>query len=261
MAKQTGLGARFAVGGFDLGGDVQTLGRIGGGVPNPIIATDITQLAQARMGSVLAADGLPTGLYDGAMEAVVYFDPAANASHSQFSALPTTSSLFTFGAGAAAGSVVANLVGKQIDYAGNRGADGSFTFNVAANESDGIPLEWGFSLTSWGQSVGGAGNLASVNLGSASPGAYGAAFHIHTFSFTGTSVTFKIQESTDNAVGDPFADTVGGGFTAVSAAHGWQRIETAAQNVKQYLRVVASGTFSAWTGVIMAQRRNALKSW
>jgi hypothetical protein len=117
MTKQTGLGARFAVGGFDLGGDIQTLGRIGGGVPNPIIATDITQLAQARMGSVLAADGLPTGLYDGAMEAVVYFDPAANASHSQFSALPTTSSLFTFGAGAAAGSVVANLVGKQIDRA------------------------------------------------------------------------------------------------------------------------------------------------
>jgi hypothetical protein len=261
MAKQTGLGARFAVGGFDLGGDVQSLGRIGGGVPNPIISTDITQLGQSRMGSVLAADGLPSGLYDGAIEAVVYFDPASNASHSQFSALPTASSLFTFGAGAAAGSVVANLVAKQIDYPGNRGQDGSFTFNVAANESDGIPLEWGFSLTSWGQSVSGAGNLAGIDLGSVSPGAFGAAFHIHTFSFTGTSVTFKIQESNDNGSVDPYADTTGGGFTAVSAAHGWQRIETGAQNVKRWLRVVASGTFSAWTGVIMAQRRNALKSW
>lgn len=261
MGKQTGLGARFAVGGFDLGGDIQTLSRIGGGVPSPIIATDITQSGQARMGSTLAADGLPTGLYDGSMEAAVYFDPAANASHSQFSALPTTSSLFTFGAGAAAGSVVANLVAKQIDYPGNRGQNGSFMFAVSAQESDGIPLEWGFSLTTWGQSLSGAGNVASVDLGSASPGAFGASFHLQSFTFTGTSVTFKIQESSDNAVGDAFADVVGGGFTAVSTAHTWQRIDTAAINVERYLRVVATGTFSAWTGVIMVQRRNALKSW
>lgn len=261
MAKQTGLGARFAVGGYDLGGDIQTLSGISGGVPSPLIATDITQSAQARMGSTLAADGLAAGLYDGSMAASVYFDPASNASHSQFSALPVTSSLFTFGAGAAAGSVVANLVAKQIDYPGSRGQDGSFMFSVTAQESDGIPLEWGYSLTTWGQSVSGAGNLTSLDLGSASPGAFGASFHIHTFSFTGTSVTFKIQESSDNAVGDAFADVVGGGFTAVSAAHTWQRIETGSINVERYLRVVATGTFTAWTGVIMAQRRNALKSW
>jgi hypothetical protein len=261
MAKQTGLGAQFAVGGYSLGGDVQTLTRIGGGPAAPLMATDITMSAQARICSTLAVDGIAAGEYDGSMEAAVYFDPAANASHSQFSALPVVSSLFTFAASAAAGVACANLQAKQIDYAGTRGADGSFMFNVGAQESDGIPLEWGTTLTTWGQSVAGAGNLTSVDLGSASPGAFGAVFHLQCFTFTGTSVTFKIQESSDNAVGDAFADVVGGGFTAVTAGRTTQRIETAAINVERYLRVVASGTFTAFTGVITAHRRNALKSY
>lgn len=261
MAKVTGLGNQFAVGGYDLGGDVQTLSRIGGGPGSPLIATDITKSAQSRICSVLAADGIAAGLYDGAMEAAVFFDPAANASHSQFSALPLTSSLYSFAANASAGAATANLLAKQIDYAGARGADGSFMFSVSGQESDGVPLEWGVALTSWGLSLGGAGNVVSVDLGSASPGAFGAVFHLQAFSFTGTSVTFKIQESSDNAVGDAFADVVGGGFTAVSTAHVAQRIETGNINVERYLRVVASGTFSACTFSIMAHRRNALKSY
>lgn len=261
MAKTTGLGNQFAVGGYDLGGDVQTLSRVGGGPSSPLDGTDITKSAKARICSALAADGVAAGLYDGAMEASVFFNPAANASHSQFAALPTASTLFTFAQNAAAGAACANLVAKQVDYAGARGADGSFMFAVSAQESDGIPLEWGVNLGAWGQSQGGAGNVASVDLGSASPGAYGAVFHLHVFSFTGTSVTFKVQESSDNAVGDAFADVVGGGFSAVSAAHAWQRIETGAINVERYLRVVSTGTFSAVTFALMAHRRSALKSY
>jgi hypothetical protein len=261
MAKTTGLGARFAVGGFDLGGDVQTLGRIGGGPTSPLMATDITQSAQARMCSTLAADGVAAGIYDGSIEGQIYFNPASGRAHQVFSALPTSSSLVTFGSNALAGAVCANLIGKQIDYAGNRGQDGSYLYNVAAQESDGIPLEWSYALTNWGLSLSGAGNVASIDLGTASPGAYGAVFHLQSFTFTGTSVTFKIQESSDNAVGDPFADVAGAGFVAISAANQWQRIETAAINVERYLRVVATGTFSAWTGVLTAHRRNALKSY
>jgi hypothetical protein len=261
MTKTTGLGARFAVGGYDLGGDVSALSRIGGGPASPLDGTDITMGAHARICSLLAADGVAAGVYEGSIEGTVYFNPGTDRAHQVYSALPTSSALVTFGANALAGAACANLVAKQIDYPGNRGQDGSYLYNVVAQESDGIPLEWSYALTSWGQSVGGAGNLTGFDLGSASPGAFGAVFHVHTFSFTGTSVTFKIQESNDNGGVDPYADTVGGGFTAVSAAHGWQRIETGAQNVKRWLRVVASGTFSAWTGVITAHRRNALKSY
>jgi hypothetical protein len=258
MAKTTGLGARFAVGGYDLGGDVQSLSRIGGGPASPQSGTDITLSAQARICSTLAADGVAAGEYEASMEWVNFFNPATDRAHPVLSALPTASTLTTFAAGAAAGAATANLVAKQVNYDPSRGGDGSLSIATTATESDGIPLEWGVALTTWGQSIGVAGNLTGVDLGSVSPGAYGAAFHLQSFTFTGTSVTFKIQDSPDNVT---FTDVVGGGFTAVSGVHTWQRIETAAINVARYLRVVSTGTFSAWTGVITAHRRNALKSY
>jgi hypothetical protein len=250
MTKQTGIGTQLSVGGYLLGGDVQSITRVGGG-PAALDVTDITQAGMDRLG----------GEFEGAMEGTVYFDPAAGASHEVFSALPTSSTLFSYHAGTAAGVAAANLLAKQVDYAGNRGTDGSFMYSVAATESDGVPLEWGVMLSSVGQSLSGAGNVTSVDLGSASPGAFGAAFHLHVYSFTGTSVTFKIQESSDNAVGDAFADVVGGGFTAVTTAHQWQRIATGAINVERYLRVVASGTFSACTFSISAYRRKVLTTY
>lgn len=261
MAKTTGLGARFAVGGYDLGGDVQSLSRIGGGPASPQSGTDITMSAQARICSALAADGVAAGEYEASMEWVNFFNPSTDRAHPVLSALPTASTLVTFGAGAAAGAATANLVAKQVNYDPSRGADGSLSFATTATESDGVPLEWGVALTTWGQSVTGAGNLTSVDLGSASPGAYGVVIHLQSFTFTGTSVTFKIQESSDNGAGDAFADVVGGTFVAVSGTHTWQRVETGNINVERYLRVVATGTFSAWTGVITAHRRNALKSY
>ena len=261
MAKQNGLGMRMAVGGYDLSGDIMTIGRIGGGPASPLSSTDITQSGQSRFCSALAADGIASGMYEGAIEATAFFNPAVDRAHQVFSALPLTSALVTVAMGAAAGVPTANLLAKQVGYEPQRGADGSLSMTVAATESDGVPLEWDVALTSWGQSVTGAGNLTSVDLGTASPGAFGAVIHVQTFSFTGTSVTFKIQESSDNAAGDAFADVVGGAFTAISAAHGAQRVETGAINVERYLRVVASGTFSAWTGSISVHRRNALKSY
>lgn len=250
MAKQTGIGTQFSVGGYLLGGDVQSLSRAGGG-PVPIDLTDITQGGYDRSG----------GDFEAGMEGVVFFDPAVGASHDVFSALPTASTLFSYHAGTAAGVATANLVAKQIGYDGTRGNDGSFTLAVSATESDGVPLEWGVMLSSVGASISGAGNVASVDLGSASPGAFGAAFHLHVYSFTGTSVTFKIQESSDNGAGDAFADVVGGGFTAVTSAHQWQRIATGAINVERYLRIVASGTFTACTYSISAYRRKVLTTY
>lgn len=261
MAKQTGIGMRMAVGGYDLSGDIMAIGRLGGGPASPLQSTDITQAGVARFGSALAADGIAAGVYEASIEATTYFNPAANQAHSVLSALPTTSALYTVAMGAAAGQSTANLLAKQVGYDPQRGADGSLTMVVSAQESDGVPLEWGVALTTWGQSLSGAGNLTSVDLGTASPGAYGAVIFVQTFSFTGTSVTFKIQESSDNGSGDAFADVVGGAFTAITTARTAQRVETGNINVERYIRVVATGTFSAWTGTISVHRRNALKSY
>ncbi|MGH3587159.1 MAG: hypothetical protein ACRDQ0_12630, partial [Pseudonocardia sp.] len=93
----------------------------------------------------------------------------------------------------------------------------------------------------------------SVDLGTASPGAFGLQAWLHVFSFTGTSCTVKIQESSDDAAGDAFADVTGGAFAAASAV-GAQRIATGAINVERYLRIVTTGTFSECTFAVTACR-------
>jgi hypothetical protein len=79
--------------------------------------------------------------------------------------------------------------------------------------------------------------------------------YLQVFSFTGTSVTVKIQESSDNAVGDAFADVVGGTFTAATGRTA-ERIATAAINVERYLRVVTTGTFSSAVFAVTAIRND-----
>jgi hypothetical protein len=82
--------------------------------------------------------------------------------------------------------------------------------------------------------------------------------YLHVFSFAGTSVTVKLQESSDNGGGDAFADVTGGAFTAATGRT-WQRIATGTQNVKRYLRVVTTGTFSsAVFAVMVAYNRTAV---
>src|SRR5690242_14330010 len=160
MAKGSGLGDGLYVAGVDLGGDINSLQNIGGG-PAPLEATDITQSAMARLG----------GKRDGRIEFTSYFDPAAGASHASFSALPTADVLVTYLRGTVAGNWSANLIGKQINYDGNRGDDGSFLLNVSA-QCNSFGLEWAQQLTAGKISQGAAGNVASVDQGAVSPGSF-----------------------------------------------------------------------------------------
>jgi hypothetical protein len=77
----------------------------------------------------------------------------------------------------------------------------------------------------------------------ASPGAFGLIMFVHLFAFTGTSVTIKLQSSSDNA-GDAYADVTGATTSALSAARQGLRIATAAVDVERYLKVVTTGTFT-----------------
>jgi hypothetical protein len=144
------------------------------------------------------------------------------------------------------------MIAKQINYDPTRGQDGQLTFKVDAL-ANGFGLEWGVQLTAGQRTDGSATNGASVDLLTASPGAFGLQAYLQVFSFTGTSVTVKLQESSDNNVGDPWADVVGGAFTAATGRT-TQRIATAAINVERYLRVVTTGTFSNAVFAVMATR-------
>ncbi|GAA2360829.1 hypothetical protein [Catellatospora methionotrophica] len=246
MSKQSGLGDALYLTGFDASGDTNSLGRIGGG-PAPWPVTGIDKSAFERIGLNR----------DGALEWVSYFNPALAQAHAKLSALPTTDVLGTYCRGTALGSPAAGIVAKQVNYDGTRGQDGSFTFAVSA-QGNGFGLNWGSQLTAGKRTDTGATSGTGVDFGTGST-TFGLQAFLHVFDFTGTDATVKLQQSSDNGVGDTWADVTGGGFTQVTAGPTAQRIATSgAQTVERYLRVVTttSGGFSSLVFAVMVARND-----
>jgi len=244
VTKQSGLGDMLLVGGYDLSGDTGALGRIGGGLAGTQDVTGINKSAMERIGL----------LRDGGVEWTSFFNPAAAHAHPVLSALPTADEMVTYGRGTALGSPGACLIGKQIHYDPTRGNDGSLTIAVTA-QANGFGLEWGVQHTAGLRTDTAATNGTGVD--GAASSAFGLQAYIQVTAFTGTDVTVKLQESSDNAAGDPYADVTGGGFTAITTAPTTQRIATASgQAVEQWLRVVTttSGGFTSVTFNVVVVR-------
>jgi hypothetical protein len=219
------------VSGYDLSGDVTAIDTIAGG-PDPRECTAINKSAMERIG----------GRKSGTLACTSWFDSAAGAAHDQLSNLPTTDQLVSAKITTTLGAPSVDVLAKQVNYDGTRSDDGDLTFEVEALSSAGYPLEWGRQLTAGKRTDSAAANGTGVDFAASS--AFGISAYLHVFAFTGTSVTVKLQESSDNAVGDPYADVVGGGFTAATAIT-FQRIQTATNlTVERWLRVVTTGTFS-----------------
>jgi len=235
MAKQSGLGDRLWVGGYNLSGNIGTIRQVSGG-PAAMDVTDITQSGYGRIG------GKRTGL----IGFTSWFDKAAGAAHPVLSALPRTDTLMSYGRGALIGSAMASMVALEIGYDGTRATDGTFTLAVDG-QSDGYGLEWGQQLTAGDRTDTTGTNGASLD-GTASS-ANGAQFYAHLSALTGTNVVLTIQDSADNSA---WANLSGAAFTSMTAI-GWQRIAVTG-TVRRYLRVVSSGTFTSATFVVNAIR-------
>jgi hypothetical protein len=131
LSKQSGLGDALFVGGYDLSGDTQSLGAIGGG-PAVLDVTPINKSAYERIG----------GLRDGRIEWTSYFNDASSQAHPVLKTLPTSDVHVMYCRGTTLGNPCASMVAKQINYDGNRGDDGAFTFALQA-QANGYGLEWG----------------------------------------------------------------------------------------------------------------------
>jgi hypothetical protein len=248
MAKQGGLGDNLYVAGYDLSGDIGSLSRIGGG-PSPLEVTAIDKSAMERIG----------GKRDGGIEYSAYFNPSTGQAHERLSALPTGDVIMTYCRGTALGSPAAAMVAKQINYDGSRGDDGSLTFAVQA-QANGFGLEWGRQLTAGKRTDSTGTTGASVDLGVGST-LFGLQAYLQVFAFTGTSVTVKLQESSNDGAGDAFADVAGGAFAAATAITS-ERIATAAGlTVERYLRVVTTGTFSNAVFSVTVVRNDVLTAF
>lgn len=246
MAKRGGLGQRLFIHGSDISTGTQDFSDTGGGW-SPLTSTDITQSAVARQIG---------GQRDGRANFNEFFDDAVGGPHDVLSALPTTDVILSWVTSLSAlGAPTFSLIGKQVGYDPSRAQEGSLLFavNVLGNA---YGAEWGNTLTLGKRTDAGATNGSGVDFTAAT--AFGLTAFLHVVSFTGTDATVKIQESSDNGVGDAWADVVGGSFTAITGgAPTAQRIQTSRTlAVERYLRVVTTtvGGFSDLQFVVCATK-------
>lgn len=153
MTKQSGLGDNFYVGGYDLSGDTQSLGEIGGSIAL-LDVTGIDKYAFERIG----------GLRDGRMEWTSHFNDASSQEHVALSSLPTTDRILTYCRGTTLGNPSACLVAKQLNYDMTRADDGALSLAIRS-EANGYGLEWGKQLTAGKRTDTGAANGTAVEFG------------------------------------------------------------------------------------------------
>jgi hypothetical protein len=234
VAKSSGLGDNLYIAGFDSSGDIQQLGNIGGG-PALLNFTAINKSAYERQG----------GLRDGRFEYTAFFNhvAAGTGTHERLSALPRTDQILTYCRGTTLGDPAASLVSKQINYDPSRGDDGSLTFAVSA-QANGYGIEWGQQLTAGIRTDTAATNGASIDTTASA--SFGGQAYLQAFSFVGTDVTVKIQDSADNAT---FADVAGFAFTQITGSTPLaERIALGnTATLRRYLRVatVTTGGFTS----------------
>lgn len=151
LSKQSGLGDALFVGGYDLSGDTQSLGAIGGG-PAVLDVTGINKSAYERIG----------GERDGRIEWSSFFNAASAHAHPVLKTLPTADVHIMYCRGTTLGNSCASMVGKQLNYDGNRGDDGAFTFALQA-QANGYGLEWGRLATAGVRTDTGATNGTAIS--------------------------------------------------------------------------------------------------
>lgn len=226
--KESGLGDNLYIAGYNASGDIQQLGRIGGG-PALLNMTGIDKSAFERKG----------GLRDGALEMTTFFnhDSVTPATHEKLSALPRTDVLLTYCRGTTLGSPAASLVGKQVGYDPQRGDDGMITFSVSA-QANGYGIEWGRQLTPGVRTDTAAANGTGIDTTASAD--FGGQAYLQVFAFTGTDATVKIQDSADNAT---FADVTGLAFTEITAGPTSERIAIAnTATIRRYVRAITETT-------------------
>jgi hypothetical protein len=247
VAKTSGLGDNLYIAGFDASGDISALSNVGGG-PAALDFTAINKSAMERQG----------GVRDGRLEFTAYFNhvAAGTGTHEKLSALPTSDIILTYCRGTNLGDPAACLVSKQINYDGNRGTDGSFTFSVSA-QANGYGLGWGRQLTAGLRTDTAATTGTSIDTTASAN--FGAQAYLQVTAFTGTDATVKIQDSADNVT---FADVTGLTFTQVTAAPTSERIATGSTaTIRQYLRAVTTttGGFTSLTfSVVVVKNESAV---
>lgn len=237
MSKEHGLGNALYISGIDVSGEARNWD-----VASPLQVLDVTGLRKAAFERI-------GGQKAGTFKWTSHFDPLS-AGYLALSALPYTDAVITLPHRETIGSPALNLVSKQIGYNPTRDDKGQILFEIE-EQTNASWSDWGVMATAGARTDTTATNGAGVDHGAAPAFAVGLQAYLHVVAFTGTNITVKLQQSADDAVGDPYADVTGGSFGAItSAPQGLSLATSRTQAVKRWVRVVSSGTFTSCTFLV-----------
>jgi hypothetical protein len=171
------------------------------------------------------------------------------AEHQILGTLPTADEFAMYFRGTAIGNPAYCINGKQINYDWTRDNTANLTGKVEI-QANAFGALWGTQLTPGIRTDTAATNGASNNDGAAT--SFGAEAYLQLISFSGTSVDVAVQDSADNAA---FANVAGLDFGAQAAAPYTARLATANNaTLRQYVRVITSGTFTYARFAVMYRR-------
>lgn len=242
--KSGGLGNQLYLHGVDLSGTTGSLSKIA--CPHATLdVTAIDKSAFERIG----------GERDGVIDFTSFWDSVA--AHPSLSSLPRTDVHAMFAMSKTLGTQAACMVSKQLNYDPTRATGGALTEAVGL-VANGFGMEWCKTLTAGKRTDTAATNGTGVDDGATNaPSTFGLQAYLQVFSFAGTDVTVKLQDSADNS---SFADITGAVFTAVTTAPGAQRIATSnAATIRRYVRAVTT-TSGGFTSLVfsVAYNRNPI---
>jgi hypothetical protein len=229
MAKQSGLGDNFYVGGYDLSGDISSVDQLSGG-PALLDVTPINAFANVRIGGLRSADWQFTSFFE-------YASTGQGTEHNALSALPRADVIASYFRGTTLLSPAACLNGKQVSYDPTRDNTGNLTLKVEI-QSNGYGMEWGKQLTP-GLRTDTTASTGTAQDDNGAGTTFGAQAYLQLVSLTGTSVDVTITHST--ASGGTYTTLVDfGSLTAVGSVRA-----VAAGTVNRFLKVNTAGTFTS----------------
>lgn len=130
MVKKSGLSQQFFIDGFDLSGDIGSIGALAFRM-SPLEVPVLNQPGMVRIG----------GLKDGELSFNAWFNDALERSHDAVKGFPTVDSIVLAVFGGAVGDAAVGLVSKRTDYQQVRGSDGSLELTITCLATGGISLE------------------------------------------------------------------------------------------------------------------------
>ena len=233
MTKASGLGDALYVHGYDLSGDVGSVGTVAARRAGLLDVTAINKSAHERI----------NGLGDGEIGFNSFFNDATDAEHDALSGLVTTDRIVTYLRGTTRGGEVACLVAKQVNYDFDRSADGGLIATIQAL-GQGFPLEWADLLVAKTTHASAADETGYLDPGGAQT-AFGGVGYLQHFEADSGTVEYDIEDSANSTDGDDgdWANLLAFEDVATPWAQIAERKEVTGA-VEKYVRASTNGTFT-----------------